>query len=132
MLKQIVSVFILSLCVYSAAIAEDNIACPSVEQIKQEELIPWLPLYKENEELAFDSDVNTFKEHVTVFDVARWVDSYLENAHCFYKGTDPIVERIVLAQDAWQPTDNAPWIWLIPHKFAECRSLSVNDCMFIK
>lgn len=122
-----------SLLIVSTAISHNNtITCPTVETIKHEELLDWLPLYKEGEELASTLDVMTFRQHITHFDVAKWSTEYLENAHCFYRGDDPMVDRIVLAQDAWRPLVMGHWAWLIPYQLAECRSFNVHHCLFIR
>ena len=109
----------------------DPITCPSVQDIKEQDWIEWQPLYIEGEELASYQDVETFKKHVTRFTVAKWSATYLESGHCFYQGTDPILDRIVYAHDAWQPVTNTIWSWLFPGKYAECRSEHVEDCSFI-
>lgn len=108
------------------------VACPTVEKIKQEQLSDWLPLYKEGEELVSNNDLSLFKQHITHFDIAKWSTSYLESAHCFYRGQDPVVDRIVLAQDAWKPLVNGYWAWSVPYLLAECHSKTSEQCQFIK
>lgn len=132
MFKQKILFFILSFSTFSTAIAKnDMIICPTVDAIRQGQFNSWQPLYKDGEELASSKDVDKFKANVLSFDVAKWSTEYLESAHCFYRGKDPIVDRIVFAQDAWQPIVNNYWSWLIPYKFAECRSTNLKDCGFI-
>lgn len=117
---------------FAANANPDNVICPSIAEIKQGKFNTWLPLYKENEELILDNDLQKFKTHVTELDVAKWAAEYLESAHCFYRGTNPIVDRIVLGQDAWRPEEDDHWSWLVDKKFAECRSQQVADCEFLK
>ncbi len=123
--------FILSACVVYSATAETIVTCPSVAEIQSGHLNEWLPLYQDNEELAFDADLLKVKAHVTRFVKARWDYSYLESAHCFYEGDDPIFNRIVFAQDAWNPVSTSTWSWVVPRFAAECLS-DVQSCGFIK
>jgi hypothetical protein len=109
-----------------------NEVCPSVADIKNNRLTPWIPLYIDNEERAFNKDVQQFKKNVTDFIVARWDSSYLENGHCFYQGTDPIISKIILANDAWRPVQGEKWQWKIYDRIAECYSNNVQDCEFIQ
>lgn len=119
------------MCTFSA-VANNAIICPTVEEIKKGNLGIWLPLYQDNEELASSSDTLLFESHVEKFDVARWSYDYAESGHCFYKGSDPILKQIVLAQDAWRPLENQYWTWIKPNKFAECHSDNASDCGFIQ
>lgn len=84
--------------------------CPTPQQIINNQVMMWLPLYSETSELASDSDVKIFKEHLREFVAARWDTSYLETAHCFYGGDDPIFQKIVYARDAWRPTSDSHWV----------------------
>lgn len=106
--------------------------CPSVADIQSGSLTYFLPLYKDNEELAMSYDVQTFRQHVTTFVAARWDHDYAENGHCFYQGTDPILNRIVYANDAWRPEPTQKWTWTRPTRLAECYSDNVHDCGFIQ
>ena len=112
--------------------ATNTLTCPSVAEIQNQQFHEWLPLYIEGEELASTQDVNTFKQHITSFDVARWDRVYLENGHCFYKGTDPMLDKITFAHMAWRPVVNDQWYWTSPAKSAECRSPEVKNCGFIE
>lgn len=123
------SAFIFLLLLYHASMAS-VIQCPRIDDIKNGHFYGWLPEYKNNEELASAKDVDNFKQHVRQFTVARWGKAYLENGHCFYQGTDPIVDTIVFAQDAWRPTDDAHWTWVEPQTLAECYSTNEQDCGF--
>ena len=105
--------------------------CPDPAEIKNNSLYPWLPIYKENEELASDNDMKKFKEHIQKFAIARWDVKYLETAHCFYTGDDPIVDKIILAADAWRPLVSTNWNWL-SDKIAECRTLEERGCGFMR
>ncbi|HEX4044414.1 MAG TPA: hypothetical protein VHZ76_01945 [Gammaproteobacteria bacterium] len=105
--------------------------CPTVEEIKNHRFHGWLPLYKSNEELATSKDVVQFKEHVTAFQSAQWNRAYLENGHCFYQGTENIVNTIIFAKDAWRPAETAHWSWVTPNIMAECYSQQVTDCGFM-
>lgn len=129
--------FLFALCIAitntpMAATALTTFVCPSVEEIKNHQFHYWLPLYIQNEEYASAADVAKFQQNVTEFVVARWNRVYLENGHCFYEGTDPILKTIIFAQDAWQPVQNEKWIWKDPKKLAECYSSNVKDCGFIQ
>lgn len=108
-----------------------NIICPSVNEIKNHQFHQWIPLYIDNEELASDLDVAKFQSHVKQFLIARWNKDYLESGHCFYQGNDPILSKIVFAQDAWRPEQNIEWIWLKENALAECHTCHVEDCAFI-
>lgn len=123
---------IISACLLQAhnVFASQIIHCPSVDEIKNGSFTYWLPLYIEGEELASKSDVNKFREHVERFSVARWHNHYLEYGHCFYQGSDPIVEKITFAHDAWRPTNASVWIWRMP-TLAECFAGNAKDCEFI-
>jgi hypothetical protein len=133
-LRGIVMQFKLSICALLCCLTQLSVAsteiCPSVEEIKNQNFNHWLPLYIEGEELASDNDVQNFKNHLTQFVVARWDRVYLENGHCFYAGTDPIISKIVFAQDAWRPVQGGKWSWKNPDKTAECYSNTVTDCAF--
>ena len=108
-----------------------TIRCPTVSEIKNHQFNHWLPLYKENEELAMPNDVAQFQKNVAHVFVAKWDPKYLESAHCFYEGTDPMVNKIVFAQDAWRPARSSPkWIWIIEDKLAECVSSDPEECYF--
>lgn len=104
--------------------------CPSVIDIKQNELNHWLPLYKDSQELVSSIDLIKFKQHVTGFVAASWSKHYLENGHCLYQGSDQIVNQIVLAKDAFRPQPNDYWVWLQPNSTAECYG-PVNECEFL-
>lgn len=129
--KMLLSVLLFSYV--SIAIAKDDrVICPTVDEIKREAFHSWLPLYKDGEELASARDVEKFKKNVVNFQIARWSADYLESAHCFYQGTDPIIDKIVFAQDAWQPETSPNWIWRNPKYFAECLSSNLQNCVFLK
>lgn len=117
-------------CLSSSAVAQTEI-CPSVSDILNNNYIYWLPEYKDNEELASMQDVAKFEQHVTAFVVARWERDYQENGHCFYQGTDPIIDKIVFARDAYRPVVSLKWVWARPDFLAECYSNDVTDCPFI-
>lgn len=106
--------------------------CPSVEDIKHHHYGHWLPLYVENSEMAMDADVEKFSENVTNFVVARWDRSYLEFAHCFYQGTDSIMDKIVFAHDAAYPAQQPAWSWSNPDRSAECVSRQPLECGYIQ
>lgn len=116
---------------FYSAFASPTIICPTIAEIKSGNYVPWLPLYINGEELISAVDEELFKKHVTGFFVAKWDISYLENGHCFYKGDDPIVEKVIFAQDAWQPVTNDHWNWTIQKKLAECYSEQTDSCGFI-
>lgn len=116
---------------FSTVSFADQITCPSVNDIKNHNFNFWLPLYKEGEELASAHDVDQFRAHITEFVVAKWGKVYLENGHCFYKGDDPILEKIVFAQDAWRPVKNSHWTWINANALAVCDSTNVAECGFI-
>lgn len=105
--------------------------CPTVNEIKEGRFGYWLPLYIEGEEEASAEDVAQFRKNVLFFAVARWDNSYLENGHCFYYGTHPIIQRITFAQDAWRPEETPQWAWVKFNLLAECYSNEVSDCNFI-
>jgi len=111
------------------------LTCPTVTEIKNKQFRTFLPLYIMGEELASTEDVERFKKNVGKFSAARWNRQYLEAAHCFYtsngNGTDPIVNQIVFAQNAWRPSPQPQWSWIIPNKNAECFSEQVSDCTLI-
>jgi hypothetical protein len=133
MFKQKVWLVLLLFSHVSMAIADDDIVtCPSVAEIRRDAFNYWLPLYKEGEELASNQDVETFRKHVVNFEIGRWSTGYLDSAHCFYQGTDPMVSKIVLAQKTWQPVMNPHWFWRKPEHFAECLTTNLDDCRFIK
>src|SRR5665213_1512022 len=88
---------------YSVSISAQTISCPLVEDIKHGNFNRWLLLYIANEELATPKDTESFRNHLQTFAFAKWNKFYLENGHCFYKGDDPILNKIVLANDAWRP-----------------------------
>lgn len=123
------TIFILSFPLSS--LATTLITCPTTEDIKSNNLKGWLPLYIENEELASHQDVEKFKQSVIQFDVARWSNTYLENGHCFYLGSDNIVSHIIFAHDAWRPSVSQAWSWITPNALAECKSYNSNDCAFV-
>lgn len=125
------TIFIFLLIATSIKALAYEIICPTVNEIKNNSLGYWLPLYINGEELASTADVEQFRKHSTEFAVAKWNSSYLESAHCFYKGTSPVLSTIVLAQDAWRPISNGYWVWIQPNTSAECRSPRVADCSFI-
>lgn len=122
--------FNISIFCYLTAYASPIIFCPTIDEIKNEHYSPWLPLYIDREELASTNDVEKFKANVTSFSVAKWDKSYLENGHCFYKGNDPIMDKIIFAQDAWQPVTNSYWSWLDAKKLAACYA-ETQHCGFI-
>lgn len=113
------------------AYSETIIKCPSVSEIKSGQFNHWLPLYIDGEELASDKDVALFARNVDSFANAKWSASYLESAHCFYHGNHTLNQKIIFAQDAWQPSSSNKWQWLVPKKLAECDSQNINDCLFI-
>lgn len=123
----------IALCVQTPNVwsQQETTVCPSVEELQNQVWTDWQPLYINHEELASDADVQKFRSHVTQFTVAKWSTTYLENGHCFYQGTDPIVDHIVYAHDAWRPVSNGVWSWFVADRFAECRSSHVEDCPFI-
>lgn len=126
-------IFIIFFASFSCMASATNIlTCPTAAEIKNGQFNYWLPLYKEGEELASDHDVNIFKQHITSFDVARWDHVYLENGHCFYKGTDPMLDKVIFAHMAWRPVVNDEWHWVSPAKSAECYSSDVKNCGFIE
>ena len=124
-------ILIASLFFTANIIAATPIVCPTVAEIKRNDFRGWLPLYIENEELASETDTEQFKSAVTTFSAARWHADYLENGHCFYQGTHPIIDKIVFAHDAWQPSHNVHWQWTLPNQFAECHSETINNCEFM-
>ncbi len=76
------------------------------------------------EELASDADVALFAKNVEYLEVARWDVSYLETAHCFYHGSDPINNKIVFARDSWRPVSAGKWNWMVQDKKANvCRRM---------
>lgn len=121
----------LFLCLFSNTIFADQIICPSVSDIKHHSFNSWIPLYIEGEELASIQDIEHFKQQLSEFRVAKWDKDYLESAHCFYQGSDPILNKIVFAQDAWRPATNNFWSWIRPNAHAECQAMTVEDCPFI-
>lgn len=123
---------IILLSFYSSAKADTIVHCPTVDEIRTHHFGYWLPLYIEGEELASDRDVKQFQDHVNTFKIAKWDASYLENGHCFYEGTDPILNKITFAQDAWRPLEIPPWVWIKENVLAECDSADVRDCGFKK
>ncbi len=129
---KIKKMFLFLVCVFTInnSFAETEV-CPTVNEIKNNQFHYWLPLYIENEELASQADVKKFKDNVSAFVVARWASIYLENGHCFYEGTDSILNKIVFAQDAWKPLKNEKWVWTTKDRMAECYSNNVQDCGFI-
>lgn len=122
--------FALFFCFTQFAFANTEI-CPTVDDIKNHNFNGWIPLYIEGEELASEKDMQNFKQNLTDFVVARWDTTYLESGHCFYQGTDPILSKIIFAQDAWKPVQSGKWVWKNSNKIAECYSNNVNDCGFI-
>lgn len=129
-MKKILSLGLL--LIFQIAIASSLMTCPSVSMIQQGKFGDWLPLYVDNEELASEHDTQLFQKHVRQFQTARWSSSYLEHGHCFYQGGDPILSKIVLAKDAWQPETSAHWSWVKPRSLAECNSKYVIECKFIE
>lgn len=121
----------LGLMLWLAIGRAETIHCPAVEMIQAGQWGDWLPLYREGEELAFDSDVLQFQQQIMGFKLARWSTTYLESAHCFYYGSGPVLDRIVFAHDAWQPIKNPVWDWLVLNRLAVCQSEWVSDCLFI-
>lgn len=121
------------LCYFSTALANegDIVTCPTVDEIKREAFPPWLPLYKENGELASAEDVEKFKKHILNFHVAIWSTHYLESAYCFYQGNNEIFEKIVLAQKTWHPVTHPEWYWQ-NLDWAICRGGEARNCRFIK
>lgn len=117
---------------FQAAANDHTVNCPTVEQIKQGLFFNWLPLYQEGEELASEKDTQQFQTVITDFVEGQWSADYLESAHCFYKGNDPIFKHIVLAQDAWRPVTNDYWHWITFEKLAVCHSTNPLPCGFIK
>lgn len=113
-------------CFFTSTGLASTVTCPTVTEIQQGQFKDWLPLYQQYEELASVQDVALFKAHVTGFKKAVWDRKYLENGHCYYVGNDPIINKIVFAQDAWRPAENAQW----QNVRAECRS--EVDCRFQK
>lgn len=105
-----------------------TISCPTVSEIKRGEFDDWLPLYQENEELALDADVETFKKAVTAFQSAKWSRRYIENGHCFYAGDNPVMDKIIFATDALRPENTPQWQWTQPNILAECYSDDVLRC----
>lgn len=81
--------------------------------------------------MASAEDIEKFKKNVTEFNIARWDRDYLESAHCFYSGNDSIVDKIIFAQDAWGPEDNARWTWVKYKSKAECYSMNSMNCSFL-
>lgn len=114
----------------STKLLSQTLTCPSVSNIKQNDLNHWLPLYKDTQELISSADLAKFKQHVTSFVAASWSGRYLESAHCLYQGSDGIVNQIVLAKDASRPQFNDHWIWLQPNSIAECYG-SMSQCEFL-
>src|SRR5688572_17404702 len=90
------------------------LTCPTVEDIKQGQFHHWIALYIDGEEGALPHDVMQFRQSITHFEAAKWDRKYLENAHCFYAGDHPIMRGIILAHDAFRPTENSVWTWIIP------------------
>ena len=124
---------VLLFCHVSVVIAnEDVVTCPSIAEIKDERFQAWLPLYKDGEELASQEDVEKFKKHVMSFETAIWSGDYLESAHCFYRGEDAIVNKIIFGQDSWNPVTSQYWYWERPARIAKCNSSVQQDCRFIK
>lgn len=130
MFKQILIFLILLLCHFSTAFAAGNKdVCPSIEDIKQGQFSPWLPLYKGIEELASDKDVELFKKYVVSVEKAKWSSNYAYNAHCSYNGKDLIFNKIVFARRSPGPEDENPhWVWKRENHLAECKNFPF--CIF--
>ena len=125
--------FFLSAFMFAYSVqAETIFTCPTAADVKQGQLHHWLPLYIEGEELASHQAILAFEREVTDFQMARWSRNYLEYGHCFYVGTGTMTDKIVLAQDAWRPSSNAPWQWITSRVLAECRTSQPADCGFIQ
>lgn len=106
-----------------------SIHCPTVAELRGEGFIFWLPLYKIGEELAGDEDVKNFRANVKEFVEARWDTTYLETAHCFYRGSHPILDKIIFAQDAFRP-EGTDWMWIKPSHLAQCQKDELS-CSFM-
>lgn len=131
MRRYLLWVFIIFICNIAYA-KQNNFRCPTVEEIKNNYFPDWILLYQEGEEEASTADLLQVEQSITSFDIARWDLSYLENAHCFYKGNHPIFNRVVFARDSWHPNDtNSHWTWVKPKKLAEC-SYDVENCDFLE
>lgn len=115
---------------YSLNSFSQIINCPTVEEIQTHHFHGWLPLYIKGEELASDCDVKRFQETIRHFNKAIWNKDYLESAHCFYEGVDPIIGTIIFAHDAWRPEAHSHWEWIKPNALAECYSLDPQNCGF--
>jgi hypothetical protein len=127
--KKILFIALSSLLIANAAMAA--VICPTVTDIKNSHFNGWLPLYIGNDELASKEDIEKFKASVNQFVIARWDRNHIENAHCFYQGADPIVDKISFAHDAKHPEQNVHWVWVTPNILAECYAQNVQDCEFI-
>ena len=135
MLKRIfLPIIMFSLILSKSLYAEEQYICPSVEDVKQlRDIWPngsWMPLYIEGEELASEEDIAKFSKTVTGFSHAQWDTQFLEAGHCFYKGSDPVVEKITLARDMLKPKLDDPfWKMLGPKNFI-CFGPLVAECNF--
>ena len=114
----------------AVSLAEPQTRCPSVAEIKRGEFATWLPLTVIGEELASAAAIEQFKAHVQSWQSAAWNVQYLEYAHCFYAGDDPIVTQIVFAHDAWHPASSAAWVWQIAKRQAVCEE-SLDTCHYL-
>lgn len=121
------------------AFAESPLTCPSPESVnKSTNIWPegfWLPLYKSNSELASEADMKKFKKFAKSFVRAEWSGSFLEAAHCFYKGEgdeQTIFDKIILARDMQKPDSALFPLWkhLAAEQLYYCDSNSENDCPY--
>lgn len=96
-----------------------EITCPTIADIKNNQLNGWLMLYEDTEEQAQDQDAEKFKQSVTYFEAAKWNPYYLESAHCFYALTQSDGKNIILAHDAFGPVQSIDWVWT-PKTQATC------------
>jgi hypothetical protein len=134
MLKRIfLSIFISQLTFISCLYAE-NYTCPSIADVRQLHNIwphgSWLPLYIDSEELAPEADIDKFSKAANEFTQAQWNANFLEAGHCFYSGSDPIVNKITLARDMLKPkADDELWKLIAPKNFI-CLGPNAGQCYF--
>ncbi|CAN5385598.1 hypothetical protein BH10PSE19_BH10PSE19_03100 [soil metagenome] len=120
------------LCFSLITKAETNLTCPSITSIRTLKNIwphgRWLPLYRDNDELASENDIKKFSEEAQHLLTAQWSGNFLEMAHCVYEGG----RRILLARNMLKPDYIAypRWKLILPSKIAICVSSNEDDCVY--
>jgi hypothetical protein len=115
--------------VSTATLAANRDVCPTIAQIKNNEIGEWRLYHEGSESRANDQVYATFQQTVQSFKAASWKAKRHPQAHCAYN-LDTKTIHVFLGKDAAKPEDTSAWKYVVPAADAICKNSNVEICAF--